>query len=353
MAYYMRNSKGLTMNVAIIIPTFNRVDKLEVCLQSLISFCKSSSHAIDLIICNNHSTDSTENFLNVISKKYPIIKPYSRSKFEKSGHESAVKLINEVSEEYDWYWLFGDDDLIEIQDIEKFDQTISNSEIDYIYAPTYYKKLTDYPVLDNVKGLADYFGLIDLFGFFSSQIFSKKALLQIKQSTSSISYDLEFCFIVPVIFYQSISDLNGYVGIDPWVKNIDDIPSNGSAEPWFLCEHYFNLANKKNIIKFPKNKEFFLTEKKYLWRNFICWIISHAVSNRTAENLHFKEIISKTIKLCEDETLIKNELFLLNLSFLLLDKIYSNQIISDQELHLNSLEVVNEIYQFLNKEYRS
>jgi glycosyltransferase involved in cell wall biosynthesis len=341
------------MNIAIIIPTFNRADKLEFCLQNLIAFREKSSHTIDFIICNNQSTDNTKNLLDKISEKYSFIKPFTRKKFQKTGHESAVELINEVSDSYDWYWLFGDDDLIDISDVKQFDEIISNSEIDYIYAPTYYKKITDTPVLDKVQGLVDYFGLIDLFGFFSSQIFSKKAILEIKKSIRSIDHDLEFCFIVPIILYDSISKLNGYIGVNPWIRNINDTPSNGSAEPWFMCEHYFNLANKKNIIKFPKHKEFFLTEKKFLWRNFMCWIISHAVLNKTTANLHLKENILKTIQLCDDQTLIKNDTLLLNISFLLINELYSNHTNVDSELNLSSLKIISEIYHFLNEEFRT
>lgn len=339
------------MKIAIIIPTFNRSDKLRICLQNLIAFRALSSHHIDIIICNNQSTDDTEYFLNELSIIHSFIKPYTREIFEASGHESAVQLINEVSEEYDWYWLFGDDDLIEIQDIEKFDAIICKHEIDYIYAPTYYKKINEYPILDSVKGLADYFGLIDLFGFFSSQIFSKKSILKIKNSIRSIDYDFNFCFVIPVILYKSIQELNGYVGTDPWVKNINDTPSDGPAEPWFSTAHYFQLANEKDIIEFPKNKEFFLSEKRFIWRNFICWIISHAVNNKTMVNLHYKDVISKTISLCDDRCLVKNEEFMLDLSFKLIKKIYSSNNY-DGKIEENLLPILNEIYQFLNTENR-
>lgn len=337
------------MKIAIIIPTFNRSEKLKICLQNLIAFRALSSHHIDIIICNNQSTDDTRYFLNELSIIHSFIKPYTRERFEASGHESAVQLINEVSEEYDWYWLFGDDDLIDIQDIGNFDTIISKPEIDYVYAPTYYKKINAHPILDNTKGLADYFGLIDLFGFFSSQIFSKRAILKIKNNIRSIDYDFEFCFIVPVILYDSIHELNGYIGTDPWVKNINDTPSDGSAEPWFSTEHYFQLANTKNIITFPKNKEFFLSEKRFLWRNFICWIISHAVNNKTIENLHYKDLISKTIDLCDDKALVRNDKFMLDLSFKLLEKIYSSNNF-DEKTEENLLPVLNEIYQLLHLE---
>lgn len=341
------------MNIAIIIPTFNRSDKLETCLRNLIAFRTLSSHNIEIIICNNCSTDGTEYLLNEMARENLFIKYYTRNKFEKSGHESAVKLIDEVSEKYDWYWLFGDDDLIDIKDMKKFDQTMLNSEIDYIYAPTYYKKINDNPILDKIKGLADYFGLIDLFGFFSSQIFSKKAILKIKNNIRTVNYDFDFCFVVPVILYQSIPELNGYIGTDPWVRNINDTPSDGSAEPWFSTENYLNLANSKSIIKFPKNKEFFLSEKRFIWRNFMCWIIAHSVANRTIQNLHLKEIISKTIALCDDENLIKNEKLLLNISFELLDIIFSSKIILDEKIESALLQTINEIYQFINKEHRN
>ncbi len=104
--------------LSICIPTFNRVlylkDLVPALLHEIASATDRTGLKIELLVSNNASTDTTEDFLQSIRSPFY----YHRKNDHNIGAEgNFFTCINSSSGEY--VWLFGDDELIEVGGVEK------------------------------------------------------------------------------------------------------------------------------------------------------------------------------------------------------------------------------------------
>ena len=101
------------------IPTYNRANYLSVSLESLIKsieFAKAND-LVEIIICDNNSTDHTSEVVNSFSSDTISIK-YYRNDTNTGAMKNFYKLVNLAETPY--VCLFGDDDYIEPQATTEF-----------------------------------------------------------------------------------------------------------------------------------------------------------------------------------------------------------------------------------------
>tara|TARA_B100001057_G_C22869807_1_gene958241 strand:- start:2324 stop:3286 length:963 start_codon:yes stop_codon:yes gene_type:complete len=98
----------LENKISIIIPTYNRLEYLKSTLQSFSNQLKKFRSRVELIVCNNASTDGTKNYLNVYSKKNKTISIINYEKYLPVGL-SIDRSINNANNNFIIVW--GDDDI--------------------------------------------------------------------------------------------------------------------------------------------------------------------------------------------------------------------------------------------------
>ena len=95
--------------LSILIPTYNRVKYLQLCLTQ---FCKQMDLFIDdieIIIVDNHSTDNTKEVVAVFQNQFPFVK-YFRQEQNIGADGNFYWCFKQAAGKY--VWIFGDDDVL-------------------------------------------------------------------------------------------------------------------------------------------------------------------------------------------------------------------------------------------------
>ncbi|MFH1523002.1 MAG: glycosyltransferase family A protein [Patescibacteria group bacterium] len=122
---------------SIVVPTYNRVDYLKRCVNSLLNLDFSN---FEIIIVNDNSTDSTRDYLKNLNRNKVQIVNHSNNLGPSESRNSGIKQAS-----FD-YIVFIDDDCLAGQDwLKNFEISFNNSSADFIIGQTYYVK-------ENYKG---------------------------------------------------------------------------------------------------------------------------------------------------------------------------------------------------------
>lgn len=124
------------MNLSICIPSFNRLDCLDNCLNSiLISSKNAKNFEFEVCISDNCSDQDPTDIVNKYEKEIKIV--FSRNEENIGFALNAIKTVKLASGKYSW--LIGNDDLIlpnTLMDLKTLFE--NNSEIDYFFINSYY-----------------------------------------------------------------------------------------------------------------------------------------------------------------------------------------------------------------------
>lgn len=193
--------------LSIAIPTYNRGDLLQVCLQTITSQCSEHAEEIEILISNNASTDHTQEVVeSYVDCGYPI-KYYSNN--TNLGPDYNIKRCFELASGK-YVWIFSDDDLILPNAINRLLPLLRNHHFGIItLAPNFYREIINkeaYPsdvfewreYRDPMQHLtARHFWLT----YISGTIVNKKAL-----DLSSISFPrldsflVQLAWVLPALF---------------------------------------------------------------------------------------------------------------------------------------------------------
>jgi len=114
------------IKLAVVIPTFNRVEKLKVAIQSIEAQIIDSSIELHCVISNTASTDETGVFLDTL-KSNEKITYHILNKLEKNIWLNGLRCIELIPSNIDWVWFHGDDDYLAMNDSI---QIVANQIID-------------------------------------------------------------------------------------------------------------------------------------------------------------------------------------------------------------------------------
>ena len=114
-----------TCLLSICIPTYNRFDKLQLCLECITDAIKNYSGYIEIIISDNHSNDETANIIEHYKTKIPNLTSY-RNEDNYGFNKNMLLLLNNYSRGK-YIWMIGDDDYIDSNAISQ----IINIILDY------------------------------------------------------------------------------------------------------------------------------------------------------------------------------------------------------------------------------
>jgi len=91
------------MKLSICIPTWNRCKDLDRCLNSIMG---QITQEVEIIVCDNNSTDGTENMV----KQYQFPIRYYKNDTNIGAEANALKVASYAIGDY--IWILGDDDVI-------------------------------------------------------------------------------------------------------------------------------------------------------------------------------------------------------------------------------------------------
>lgn len=109
------------MKIAAVVVTYNRLDLLKECIQSL----RNQTRELDeIIVVNNSSTDGTEEWLLNQNDLTVITQPNLGGA---GGFHTGIKAAYE--KEYDWIWCMDDDSFADINSLKHLEQNINSKYI--------------------------------------------------------------------------------------------------------------------------------------------------------------------------------------------------------------------------------
>jgi glycosyltransferase involved in cell wall biosynthesis len=121
--------------LSICIPTYNRIECLRNCLESIYESKKNSSISYEVCISDNSSTENIADIINYYKDR--IVLKYSRND---KNFGLGVNILNSVKMAVgEFVWIIGNDDLLLPQTLNKIDSLINNnSNIDFYYINSYH-----------------------------------------------------------------------------------------------------------------------------------------------------------------------------------------------------------------------
>ena len=124
------------MILSICIPTYNRINQLDNCLNSiLISKKNVDDFNFEICISDNNSKENTEEIIQKYNKELKI--KFNRNKKNFGFAINAIKTVSMAQGEFSW--MIGDDDLILPQTLLKLKNLLqNNSDNDYFFINSYH-----------------------------------------------------------------------------------------------------------------------------------------------------------------------------------------------------------------------
>ena len=106
----------MCIKLSICIPTYNRLNYIKLCLESIFDARKGYEDEVEIIVSNNASTDSTDDYLKSIKEKNFR---YYRNE-ENLGFNRNLFLLVDQYAVGEYVWTIGDDDYVSIDSIKLF-----------------------------------------------------------------------------------------------------------------------------------------------------------------------------------------------------------------------------------------
>ena len=294
------------MLLSICIPTFNRAEKLENCLNSILisqQYCEEND--FEVCISDNYSDDNTKNIVEIYQSKLNI--NYFKNSENLGFARNAIKVVSLANGKYSW--MIGDDDLILPETLKILFQILkSNQNIEIFFLNSYYLnsnkieeaekpfdtqklQLKGLDSLSKVKGdkIVNFWNLIDpkiswefLIGIFlivfktSKWIEASKKVNVKKLEEKKIWSNFENTCFFPIVNAYAFKNSKAYICAKPLSINIV-----GFRE-W---KDYYELIE---IIRLPELLDFYRNQglpliqylycKNFALRNFSNYFIKILIS---------------------------------------------------------------------------
>jgi hypothetical protein len=276
------------IDLCFIIPTYNRFDRLFRTLEQIKIVFINSNINYSIFIVDNSSDNNTYDYFS--SNNIDKITYYKRKTSLPNGNLSVHQSIIEVEIESKWYWWLGDDDYILPESIPAIQYCLSNSTIDYLHGTDATFILSNSNIIDTGRNIISHFGILELTSFMSSQLFSRKILLKLKNKISNEINKLNWNFnfnhsliISEIIWTENcmISEKGMVLAQNHVLK--EDYETKTPSEYYESLRGWFNLSdftdnfiNNLNIKK-PITQKLFFYRNKPIWNIYIIWIISFLI----------------------------------------------------------------------------
>ena len=310
------------MHITVAIPTFNRVDKLNKCLESITSQSLDSDVQLSIAISNTASSDDTFSYLSNLERSDGQY--FITNRIDSDTHCNMGSIANTIPQHSDWVWLMGDDDYLEspnsISIVHEIIRNTKTSDLAFVHACQARRSAGSGNVYeDTVLTLCEEFGYHEMLGWFSSIITPRNTMTNALKNWQNRIQGKRWnasAFGHSAELLKLLHNKAGAFIDHPLVEPQDDQMTEESIERWKLentAARYFYVIDdwiemrEQGLLKNKMPSKFF----RYLTYNLWDRLISQQLGELAiAENLddddqrqtfvnHFVENWGRLDKLCK------------------------------------------------------
>jgi len=170
------------MKIAFAIPTYNRLSRLQVAIESIRAQERPPGLEIELVISNSASTDGTTEYIDSLKNGQIELPVHCWNQVDHgTGADNWRRVAQAVPEDVDWVWFLGDDDYIvdprACWTISLLLQDPTNADVHFVHA-SQARRASAEGSTSIVKGtcfeLCNRYGYHELMGWMSSLFVKRK-----------------------------------------------------------------------------------------------------------------------------------------------------------------------------------
>lgn len=240
------------MHITVAIPTFNRVEKLKKCVESISSQSIDDDIQLSITISNTASSDHTHAYLSTLEESGDRF--FITNEIGADTQRNLGSLANTIPSQSDWVWLMGDDDYLSsphsVSIVHEIIRTASDADLSFVHACQTRRSARSERMFENkVLNLCEEFGFHEMLGWFSSIIVRKDIMVSALQNTQERFRSGGFgtsAFTHSAEFLKLIHDKPGVFVDYPLVEPQDDDMSAETVQRWVnenIGERYFYVVD--------------------------------------------------------------------------------------------------------------
>ena len=177
---------SINKKITFVIPTWERSDQLDECIESIFTAAENSSLNVSIVISDNFSEKELTNKQNIIdsfkSESGPKIIYKQQETFLAWNDNLLSALEMAIKENADYYWTFGDDDIVLPESIKAIELLLKkeNNFSGLIHPSSYRQSIhSQKSQKTSLWNAVNSYGFNEILGHMSSNIFSHKILEKI------------------------------------------------------------------------------------------------------------------------------------------------------------------------------
>lgn len=288
--------KKTKSSLAIVIPTYNRIEKLKIAVQSVLALkYDKSEFDLHLVIHNSCSTDDTESYLNSLTHPSVKVTTVNATKLDADGNLVYVDAkynmqgaVNAVPESVDWVWLLGDDDFIQDLDVISVLLQLQNKYEDLAlvhFCQSRRSKRTNSAIKGTLIGLCNKMGFHEILGWISSIVVKRE---HIHKAFNSNLYENTQSAYWHSSTLLEVCAQNTSMFIDrPTVEPQDESQTQDSVQRWMKdnwVERYFYIIDDLKVLmdekKIPDQLPpvFFRYLTYSLWDRYAAYLLADVLN---------------------------------------------------------------------------
>jgi glycosyltransferase involved in cell wall biosynthesis len=285
------------MKIAFAIPTYNRLQKLKVLVNSIL-FQEIPLQDVEIycVISNSCSTDGTSEYLDSLQDENIKFIVRNQVDYENGEvvyvdtRENVLRLIKAIPDDIDWVWFMGDDDFLVGEEVilGLVDLLIADPDpnLTIIHAcqarrSTNTGEVFKAPLFD----LCNTMGFHEMLGWMSSLIVRKDRFIEALQS--DLLYISQSAYTHSAIFLESCcNDMAIFIDTE-WVEPQDEAQTEESKQRWIhdnMIERYFYVVDdlialyEKGVLKRKCTPVFFRYLTYSFWDRYLGYLIAEALN---------------------------------------------------------------------------
>lgn len=277
------------------VPTWNRADKLRVCIESIAS---QYIDGMEILISNHGSTDHTAEVILELMQKYPFITSAYLVRGEKPDYADSFKYLFTLPQT-EWTWTFGDDDVL-LPGSLAFIKKVFSDNMEFVHVSEKKRSSsTGHLSRGSLFDLCNVYGFIDMTGFITGNIIKTKHLKAASELPSWPIY-ARSAFVQSLSILEVCKDMPSGLLDWPIIDSQDAEQTMETSVTWTAMDiptRYFHLIDglqdmrARGILK-EVDPPFFRYLSYFLWDRFCQNIVS---SFTTTQNFVMTEMLSDLV----------------------------------------------------------
>lgn len=297
--------------ISFAIPTWNRAEKLRLCIEKISHQIIESGINAEICVSNNCSNDGTEDVLISLREKYGFIRYGSLNEHDPNIWGNFVNVLNIASGEY--IWLFGDDDSLLDSGLKSVFRLSSEGKYSVISAGNgWFRPHTNQVAIGTLFNLVNAMGWNQIIGWMTGIVLKKDTAKKLANLLNSKPHNESAYSHVSALLQIAAAQQSAY--IDSPIVQPQGQQAKEDVERWekaniawkyFLLIDSFEYLINSKVIPEKVSPKFFRYLNYYLWDRFLSNMVTGHLTGRPFPE-HGWEVIEKMGKMIDDEGMAKN-----------------------------------------------